>query len=45
MLEFLREALPGTPRIRSSHPGQNDQTRGPFHQGPVRVPLRRSPSQ
>ena len=31
--EFLGEALTGTPRIRSIHPGQNDQARHPFHQG------------
>jgi hypothetical protein len=33
MPEFLREALAGTPRIRPVHPGQNDQTCRPLHQG------------
>ena len=31
--EFLGEALSGTRRIRPVHPGQNDQARGPLHQG------------
>jgi hypothetical protein len=34
MSEFLGEALSRTSRIRPVHPGQNDQTCGPFDQGP-----------
>ena len=34
MSEFLGEALSRTSRIRPVHPGQNDQTGGPFDQGP-----------
>ena len=33
MPEFLGEALSGTRRIRSGHPGQNDQTGRPLDQG------------
>ena len=46
---FLGEAPSSTRRIRPFHPGQDDQPRGPFHQGataePFRAPLMRSPSQ
>ena len=31
--EFFREALTGTPCIRPLHPCQDDQARGPLHQG------------
>ncbi len=33
MPEFLGEAFAGTRRIRPLHPGQDDQTCGPIHQG------------
>ncbi len=37
--EFLGEALAGTRRIRPVHPGQDDQARGPLHQGPDGRPI------
>ena len=32
-MEFLREAIPDTPRIRLVRPGQEDQACRPLHQG------------
>jgi len=49
MPKFLREALVDTPRIRSVHPGQDDQAGRPLHQGandrPIAGSLDGSPSQ
>ena len=39
MPEFLTEALSGTRRIRSLHPGQDDQTCRPLHQRSNRRPI------
>ena len=39
MPEFLGEALSGTRRIRSLHPGQDDQACGPRYQGADRRPI------
>jgi hypothetical protein len=49
MSELLREAIPGTPRIRPVHPSQEHQARGPLDQGAdgraIAPPLIKSPSQ
>ena len=37
--EFFREALTGTRGIGPVHPGQDDQTCGPLHQGPDGRPI------
>jgi len=39
MLELLGEALAGTLRIRSRHPGQDDQAGRTLHQGPDCRPM------
>jgi len=39
MPEFLAETLPGTPRTRPLHPGQDDHARRPLHQRPNRHPI------
>ena len=41
MPKFLREALAGTPRIRSVHPGKDGQAGRPLHQGAGSRPIAR----